>query len=88
VQDEGHIRSAGLSGIGHGSAHAHANTSQCLNKMTYIGSTDLYQPGIPSASTAKSQLAALTVKASSDGSGYDRDLFPTWDTISGTCNTR
>ncbi|KAI0376723.1 hypothetical protein F5Y04DRAFT_285665 [Hypomontagnella monticulosa] len=45
-------------------------------------------PGIPSASSAKSQLAALTVAASSDTGTYDRDLFPTWDTISGTCNTR
>lgn len=45
-------------------------------------------PGIPSAATAKSQLASLTVQAAGDGSAYDRDLFPTWDTISGTCNTR
>ncbi|KAK3301714.1 uncharacterized protein B0T15DRAFT_514967 [Chaetomium strumarium] len=45
-------------------------------------------PGIPSASTAKTQLAALTVKAAVDDGNYDRDLFPTWGTVSGTCNTR
>ncbi|OTB09891.1 hypothetical protein K445DRAFT_71410 [Daldinia sp. EC12] len=45
-------------------------------------------PGIPSASSAKSQLASLTVKAAVDDGGYKRDLFPTWDTITGTCNTR
>ncbi|KAK4239559.1 hypothetical protein C8A03DRAFT_14044 [Achaetomium macrosporum] len=45
-------------------------------------------PGIPSASTAKTQLAALTVKAAVDDGNYDRDLFPTWETVSGACNTR
>ncbi|MGP3918271.1 hypothetical protein [Nonomuraea sp. 10N515B] len=43
---------------------------------------------IPSASTAASRLAALTVAAESHQSTYDRDLFPHWITISGTCNTR
>ncbi|KAK4107660.1 hypothetical protein N656DRAFT_719645 [Canariomyces notabilis] len=46
------------------------------------------QPGIPSASTAKSQLSALTVKASYDDGLYNRDKFPHWITISGACNTR
>ncbi|KAK0704373.1 hypothetical protein B0H67DRAFT_591244 [Lasiosphaeris hirsuta] len=45
-------------------------------------------PGIPAASTAKTQLASLTVKAYADDGNYDRDLFPTWNTISGSCNTR
>ena len=40
-----------------------------------------------SAATARTYLASLTVKAE-DRTGYDRDLFPTWITISGTCNTR
>jgi hypothetical protein len=44
--------------------------------------------GIPTASAAKTQLAALTVAAWTHTTTYDRDLFPTWDTISGTCNTR
>jgi hypothetical protein len=40
-----------------------------------------------SAATARTYLASLTV-AAEDRTGYDRDLFPTWITISGTCNTR
>ncbi|KAI1078641.1 hypothetical protein F5B20DRAFT_546797 [Whalleya microplaca] len=44
--------------------------------------------GIPTPAAAKTQLAALTVGAGTDDGGYKRDLFPTWDTISGTCNTR
>jgi hypothetical protein len=45
-------------------------------------------PNIPSASTATARLAELTVAAESHASTYDRDLFPHWITISGTCNTR
>ncbi|KAH6627490.1 hypothetical protein F5144DRAFT_273625 [Chaetomium tenue] len=45
-------------------------------------------PGIPSASTAKSQLAGLTVKASYDDGAYSREKFPHWQTASGACNTR
>jgi hypothetical protein len=45
-------------------------------------------PNIPTASTATSELAALTVATESHTTTYDRDLFPTWITISGTCNTR
>lgn len=44
--------------------------------------------GVPSTSTAKTYLAALTVAASTHTDTYDRDLFPHWITISGTCNTR
>jgi hypothetical protein len=40
-----------------------------------------------SAATARSYLSSLTV-ATENRTGYQRDLFPTWDTISGTCNTR
>ncbi|MFI9820839.1 HNH endonuclease family protein [Streptomyces sp. NPDC052013] len=40
-----------------------------------------------SATTARSYLAALTV-ATEDRTGYNRDLFPHWTTVSGTCNTR
>ncbi|MEV7385846.1 MULTISPECIES: HNH endonuclease family protein [unclassified Streptomyces] len=40
-----------------------------------------------SASTARTYLASLTV-ATENRTGYSRDLFPTWITISGTCNTR
>ncbi|SDH08634.1 HNH endonuclease family protein [Nonomuraea jiangxiensis] len=45
-------------------------------------------PNIPSAATATSRLAALPVAAESHGSTYDRDLFPHWSTVSGSCNTR
>ncbi|SDF58499.1 Protein of unknown function [Lentzea fradiae] len=45
-------------------------------------------PNIPSAATAKSELAALTVRADGSMSGYSRDKFPHWITQSGTCNTR
>lgn len=45
-------------------------------------------PNIPSASTARTQLASLTVAPQGPGTGYSRDLFPHWITISGTCNTR
>jgi hypothetical protein len=44
--------------------------------------------GIPSKSTAQTYLNALTVAAEANASTYDRDLFPHWITISGTCNTR
>ncbi|PWU57229.1 hypothetical protein DLJ47_03215 [Micromonospora sp. S4605] len=45
-------------------------------------------PGIPSKATAQSQLNALRVAAQGSTSGYSRDLFPHWITISGSCNTR
>jgi hypothetical protein len=45
-------------------------------------------PGIPSAATAGRELARLTVAARTHTTTYRRHLFPTWDTISGTCNTR
>ncbi|XVU30014.1 HNH endonuclease family protein [Actinoplanes sp. CA-054009] len=45
-------------------------------------------PNIPSATTAQSQLNALTVATQGSTSGYSRDLFPHWITVSGTCNTR
>jgi hypothetical protein len=56
--------------------------------VTTAGAAAATPPGIPSAATAKSQLAALTVAASTHTTTYDRSLFPTWDTISGTCDTR
>ena len=47
-----------------------------------------YPPDPPSASTAATQLASLTVKAEGSTSGYSRDLFPHWITQSGSCDTR
>jgi hypothetical protein len=45
-------------------------------------------PNIPSAATAQSRLNSLTVAAESHASTYDRDLFPHWITITGSCNAR
>jgi hypothetical protein len=45
-------------------------------------------PGIPSKATAQTELSALTVATEGSMSGYSRDLFPHWITISGTCDTR
>ncbi|WP_406267322.1 HNH endonuclease family protein [Streptomyces sp. NBC_00191] len=41
-----------------------------------------------SASTARTYLSQLTVKAEGSSTGYSRDKFPHWITQSGTCNTR
>ncbi|MFI6942993.1 HNH endonuclease family protein [Streptomyces sp. NPDC050418] len=41
-----------------------------------------------SASTARSYLGQLTVKAEGSSTGYSRDKFPHWITQSGACNTR
>ncbi|MDI5963771.1 HNH endonuclease family protein [Streptantibioticus silvisoli] len=40
------------------------------------------------ASTARTYLSELTVADESHASTYERSLFPTWITISGTCDTR
>ncbi|WP_309109820.1 HNH endonuclease family protein [Saccharothrix sp.] len=45
-------------------------------------------PDIPSATQAGAELAALTVASEGSMTGYSRDKFPHWITISGTCNTR
>ncbi|MGY4766131.1 HNH endonuclease family protein [Kribbella sp. CWNU-51] len=47
-----------------------------------------YPPTPPSATTAATELASLTVKTEGSTSGYSRDLFPHWITQSGTCDTR
>ena len=46
-------------------------------------------PTPPSVSTSKTYLSALTVDDNPTNSpAYARDLFKTWDIISGTCDTR
>lgn len=45
-------------------------------------------PGIPSETTARSWLAALRVAPTGSSTGYSRDKFPHWITISGSCNAR
>ncbi|MFF5444831.1 HNH endonuclease family protein [Streptomyces sp. NPDC012888] len=41
-----------------------------------------------SAASARAYLATVTPRAEGSSSGYSRDLFPHWSTVSGTCNTR
>lgn len=45
-------------------------------------------PGIPSASTAQSELNTLTVTPESNNGSYDRDLFPHWSSVGGGCTAR
>ncbi|CAN8096330.1 unnamed protein product [Discula destructiva] len=45
-------------------------------------------PGIPSAASAKTALAGLTVATQVDDGNYDRDLFPHWSSQGNSCNTR
>ncbi|MFC6157484.1 HNH endonuclease family protein [Kribbella sp. NPDC058693] len=45
-------------------------------------------PTPPSASTAATELAGLTVKTEGSTTGYSRDKFPHWITQSGSCDTR
>jgi hypothetical protein len=56
--------------------------------ITGAGPASATPPGIPSKATAQSQLNALTVASEGSMTGYSRDLFPHWITISGTCDTR
>ena len=52
------------------------------------GTANAALPTPIAASTARTYLSSLTVAAETHASTYDRDLFPTWITISGTCDTR
>ncbi|ETW85763.1 hypothetical protein HETIRDRAFT_100630 [Heterobasidion irregulare TC 32-1] len=45
-------------------------------------------PAPVSVSVAKTYLGELTVEAESNSPAYARSEFKTWDTISGTCDTR
>ncbi|KAG8820698.1 hypothetical protein FRC18_011633 [Serendipita sp. 400] len=54
--------------------------------LEHLESRELPTP--VSVATAKTYLAALTVRAEANADTYDRDLFPHWITISGACNTR
>ncbi|MET8853069.1 HNH endonuclease family protein [Amycolatopsis sp. NPDC004625] len=55
---------------------------------TLAGVAAATPPGIPSATTAKSELATLTVKADGSQTGYSRDKFPHWIDQGNSCNTR
>lgn len=45
-------------------------------------------PAPMSAAAARAYLATVTPRAEGSSSGYSRDLFPHWSTVSGSCNTR
>lgn len=55
---------------------------------TLAGVADATPPGIPSTTTAKSELASLTVKADGSQTGYSRDKFPHWIDQGNSCDTR
>lgn len=52
------------------------------------GSANAVPPDIPDAETARTELADLTVAPDGSMDGYDRDLFPHWSSVEGSCNTR
>jgi hypothetical protein len=56
--------------------------------LTWTGPAGATPPGIPTGATARAELATLAVAAWTHTTTYSRSLFPTWDTNSGTCNTR
>ncbi|WP_326593835.1 HNH endonuclease family protein [Streptomyces sp. NBC_01294] len=66
------------------SAAALAALTSLLNAPT----AQAAPPTPMSASAARSYLATVTPKAEGSTSGYNRDLFPHWSTVSGSCNTR
>ncbi len=66
------------------SAAALAAVTTLLNAPT----AQAAPPTPMSASAARSYLATVTPKAEGSTSGYSRDLFPHWSTVSGSCNTR
>ncbi|WP_067971570.1 HNH endonuclease family protein [Nocardiopsis trehalosi] len=45
-------------------------------------------PPPPALAEARTQLAGLTVEGEGSSSPYDRDLFPHWSTVEGTCSAR
>lgn len=56
--------------------------------VTAPGVAGATPPAIPSAATARSELADLQVATEGSMSGYSRDQFPHWIAQSGTCDTR
>lgn len=56
--------------------------------VTLVSPAAATPPNIPSKATAQAELNALTVASEGSMTGYSREKFPHWITISGTCNTR
>ncbi|MFE9107622.1 HNH endonuclease family protein [Actinomadura geliboluensis] len=63
-------------------------TAAVTNTAALVPAAVAAPPPPPGAGAASQHLAALTVAVEGSGSGYDRDKFPHWVTVSGTCNTR
>lgn len=49
---------------------------------------EAFPPDVPSKSQVQSELSSLTVRSEESMTGYSREKFPHWITISGTCDTR
>jgi hypothetical protein len=63
-------------------------TTAVVAGLAIAGPAQATPPNIPSAATAQTELGALTVATQGSMTGYSRDKFPHWITISGTCDTR
>ncbi|WP_256107252.1 HNH endonuclease family protein [Streptomyces sp. ODS05-4] len=66
-------------------------TAAALTATALLASAPTAQAAPPtpvSAATARTYLGQLAVRAEGSSSGYSRDLFPHWSTVSGSCNTR
>jgi hypothetical protein len=59
-----------------------------LAQLLVAPAAHAYPPDPPSAATARSQLAGLTVRAEGSMTGYDREKFPHWASQGGSCDTR
>lgn len=65
--------------------------SAALAATTGLLSAPAAQAAMPTpvtASTARTYLSQLTVRAEGSSTGYSREMFPHWITQSGACNTR
>ncbi|MCR3721311.1 MULTISPECIES: HNH endonuclease family protein [Prauserella salsuginis group] len=56
--------------------------------LPLTGTAAAEPPGIPTPTEAETQLAELTVAEDGSMDGYDRDLFPHWNSHEDNCNTR
>ncbi|MFJ9075817.1 HNH endonuclease family protein [Streptomyces sp. NPDC102278] len=67
---------------------ASASALAALTTLVSAPAAQASPPAPISAAAARSYLATVTPAAEGSLSGYSRDLFPHWSTVSGTCNTR
>ncbi|WP_280382008.1 hypothetical protein [Nocardia wallacei] len=59
-----------------------------VTALVIPGTAAAEPPGIPTADAARGMLDALTVADEGSMSGYSREKFPHWSTVSGACTTR